>query len=175
MKPSSQSAREPSGLPASPGYGIEGLLPSPPAGCFNSEDAANRFGITVDQIEEYTREGLLVALQSSSGVPYYTDRDSDWSNTIKRLREEAHLSCDGIRSLIASRCTCWKFRHCEFHGKNECPVTSDPSQPCWVNRARWSVLVSHPCYCCIVYRSALKCEALRAALDLPLKGTPLNA
>jgi len=174
MEPCSQSPGEASELPASLGYGIEGLLPSPPVGCLNSEDAARHFGLTINQIEEYTREGFLIPLQSSSGDPYYTDRDCEWSNTIKRLREEAHLSFSGIRSLITSRCTCWKLRHCEFHGKNECPVTRDPSEPCWVNRARWSVLLSHPCYCCIVYRSVPKCDALRAVLDLPAQATPSN-
>lgn len=165
MDSSSQLPREPSRLSASVSYGIEGPLPSPPVGCFNSEAAALRFGVPTDQLEAYVREGLLISLRSSSGAAYYTDRDCEWSNTIRRLREEAHLSLDGIRELLVSRCTCWKFRHCEFHGKNECPVTSDATEPCWVNRARWSVLVSHPCYCCVVYRSAPKCEALRAVLD----------
>jgi hypothetical protein len=169
MEPSSQSPGEASELPASSFCGIEGVLPSPPAGCLNREDAARRFGVAVGQLEEYTGEGLLISLKSSSGDPYYTDRDCEWCNTIKRLRAEAHLSFARIRSLITSRCTCWKFRHCGFQGGNECPVTSDASQPCWVNRARWSVLVSYPCYCCIVYRSVPKCEALRAVLDLPLK------
>ncbi|MGA2002337.1 MAG: helix-turn-helix domain-containing protein [Terriglobales bacterium] len=153
-------------------YGIEIGPPHPPDDCFRRDVAARRFDVSVNQLKEYAREGLLISLKSRRGIPYYTDRDSRWASALKRLQEEAHLSCDGIRQLLVSRCTCWKFRHCEFHGKAECPVTTDPSKPCWVNRAKWSVLVSHPCYSCIVYRSAPECEALRAALDVPASVTP---
>lgn len=153
-------------------YGIESPLPHPPVGCFKIGVAASRFGVTADELKEYARAGLLISLKSNGGVAYYTDLDCQWINTVRRLREEAHLSLEGIRQLLVSRCTCWKFRHCDFHAKNECPVTTDPSKPCWVNRARWSVLVSYPCYCCIVYRSAGKCEALRAVLDRAAFGTP---
>lgn len=172
MDSSSQLPDEPSGFSDSVSYGIEGTLPTPPVGCFDSATAAQRFGVTVDQIEEYARAGLLISLKSSSGDSYYTDRDGEWCSTLRRLHEEAQVSSDGIRTLLVARCTCWKFRHCEFHAKSDCPVTSDLSQPCWVNRARWSILVSQPCYSCIVYRSAPKCEALREVLDVRPTGQP---
>jgi hypothetical protein len=151
-------------------YGIESPLPHPPAGCLRIEAAASRFDISADQLKEYAHEGLLVSLKSSRGDLYYSDRDYRWIHTVRRLQEEAHLSFDGIRQLLVSGCACWKFRHCDFHSKNECPLITDPLKPCWVNRAMCPVLCSYPCYSCIVYRSAPDCEALRVVLNAPAPG-----
>ena len=155
--------------------GIESPPPRPPEGCFGLEAAARHFGVRASQLKECTREGLLLSLKSSRGKLYYTDRDYEWIHTLRRLREEAHLSFEGIRTLLASGCTCWKVRHCDFHSKKECPVTSDPSKPCWINRGMWSVLASYPCYSCIAYRSAPQCEALRAVLNAHLSGASATA
>ena len=164
MKPSSQPLLEPDPSSDSIVYGIDSPLPHPPEGCFNTEVAESRFGVAATQLQEFVKEGLLIPVKSN-GVFYFTDRDGEWSNMLKRLRDEAHLSCADIRELIGSRCRCWQVRHCEFHARNDCPVNTDSSLPCWTNRAGWSVLLSHPCYCCVAYRSTPSCPGLRALLS----------
>jgi len=145
-------------------FGIECELPRPPAGCVTREEAARHCGVSVEEITQYEREGLLISLASADEFPYYTEHDYPWIHTLKRLCEEAHLSFDGIRSLLLSRCGCWQFRRCEFHNTKGCPIMTDPSRPCWDNRARWSVLMSHPCYECVVYRSLPACASVRSVL-----------
>jgi MerR HTH family regulatory protein len=145
-------------------FGIEDSLPHPPAGCVTGDEAARHCGVAVEQIAEYEKEGLLISLPSGNGIPYYTEQDYSWIHTLTRLRVEAHLSFDEIRHLLTSRCGCWQFRHCGFHKTEGCPIMTDPSKPCWANRAKLSVLVSHPCYECVVYRSLSACAAVRSVL-----------
>ena len=110
------------------------------------------------------REGLLIPLKSENGTKYFTDLDYQWIETLQRLQQEAHLSSEAIRSLMLGRCGCWKFRHCEFHNTKECPMTTDPSRPCWVNRASWHILASYPCYSCLVYRTLPCCAGIGTVL-----------
>jgi MerR HTH family regulatory protein len=145
-------------------FGIEDALPHPPAGCVTSEEAARHCGLALEEITQYEQEGLLISLRSGDGTSYYTEHDYPWIHTLKRLREEAHLSFAEIRHLLTSRCGCWQFRHCGFHKTEGCPIMTDPSRPCWANRAKLSVLVSHPCYECVVYRSLAACAAVRSVL-----------
>ncbi|MGB9236734.1 MAG: helix-turn-helix domain-containing protein [Terriglobales bacterium] len=151
-------------------YGIESPLTQLPAECVTSDVVASRCNVPVQQIEEYVREGLLIPLKSDRGVQYYTDLDYRWINTLKRLREESRLSFDGIRELLLARCGCWKFRHCEFHNTRECPMTRDSSKPCWANRSMWHVLVSYPCYSCLVYRTLPYCAGIGAVLHGAARG-----
>jgi len=145
-------------------YGIQSPLPETLAECVTIDAAASRCNVTAEQIEEYAREGLLIPFKSSNGILYFTDLDYGWISTIKRLREEARLSFEGIREILVGRCGCWRFRHCEFHTAKGCPLTKDASQPCWVNRAEWHMLVSYPCYSCLVYRTLPVCGAVTAVL-----------
>jgi len=145
-------------------YGIDGLLTQPPAEWVTIDTASARCKVPIDQIEEYVQEGLLIPLKSNNGILHFTNLDYQWIDTLKRLQDEAHLSCDGIRKLILGRCGCWKFRHCEFHNTQECPMTRDPLKPCWANRAAWHVLASYPCYSCLVYRTLPYCAGVGAVL-----------
>jgi len=152
-------------------YGIESPLPIAPSEWVTIDVAAGRCHLLPEKLEEYVHEGLVVPFKSSNGVVYFTDLDYSWINTIKRLREEAHLSFDGIRGLLLARCGCWKFRHCEFHNTRDCPLTKDPSKPCWANRAEWHVLAAYPCYSCLVYRTLPLCGSVKAVLH----GSPCGA
>jgi hypothetical protein len=145
-------------------YGIDGPLTHPPSEWVTIDVAASRCDVTVDQIEEYVSEGLLIPLTSSGGVLHFTNLDYRWIGTIKRLRDEAQLSFEDMRRLILGRCGCWKFRHCEFHNTQQCPMMKDPSRPCWANRAAWHVLASYPCYACLVYRTLPFCASIGAVL-----------
>jgi len=146
-------------------YGIDSRLTKPPAECVSIHSAAVTCHTPVEQIEEYVREGLIIPLKSENGIKYFTDVDYQWIETLQRLQLEAHLSCEAIRSLMLGRCGCWKFRHCEFHNTNECPMTTDPSRPCWVNRASWHILASYPCYSCLVYRTLPYCAGIGTVLQ----------
>ena len=145
-------------------YGIDSRLTQPPTECVPIHTAAVTCHVPVERIEEYVREGLLIPLKSENGTPYFTDLDYQWIDTLRRLQQEAHLTCDGIRKLMLGRCGCWKFRHCEFHNTAECPMTKDASRPCWVNRASWHVLASYPCYSCLVYRTLPYCAGIGTVL-----------
>lgn len=145
-------------------YGIDASLTQPPSEWVTIDVAAARCNVPADQIEEYVREGLLIPVKSDHGILHFTNLDYQWIATLKRLQGEAHLSLDGIRQLLLGRCGCWKFRHCEFHNTQECPMTKDPSKPCWTNRAAWHVLASYPCYSCLVYRTLPYCAGIGAML-----------
>ena len=143
-------------------YGIDSpLTTSPPV---TIEVAASHCHVPVEHIQEYAREGLLIPLRPTDGILRFTDSDYRWIVILNRLREEAHLSFDGIRELMLSRCACWKFRHCEFHNTKDCPLTMDSSKPCWVNRASWHVLASYPCYDCVYYRTLPYCAGIGTVL-----------
>jgi hypothetical protein len=142
-------------------YGIDSLT-NPPA--VTIEVASDSCGVPVQLITEYVCEGLVIPLRSDSGTPYFSELDYLWITTLKRLQDEAHLSLGRIRELIQGRCACWKFRHCEFHNSKDCPMTSDPATPCWVNRASWHILASYPCYSCLAYRTLPYCAGIGAVL-----------
>jgi len=145
-------------------YGIDSQLTQAPAERVPLNLAADRCHVRIEQIEEYIREGLLIPLRSDHGVPHFSALDYHWIDTLQRLRGEAHLSCEAIRQLILGRCGCWKFRHCEFRDTLHCPMTTDPSKPCWANRASWHVLASYPCYSCLVYRTLPYCASIGKVL-----------
>jgi len=146
-------------------YGIDRSLTQPPSECVPIDVAASHSNVPVEKIEEYVHEGLLIPQKSNNGILHFTDLDYRWINTLKRLQDEAQLSFDGIRKLILGRCGCWKFRHCEFHNTQQCPMTKDPSKPCWANRAAWHVFLSYPCYSCLVYRTLPYCAGIGGVLD----------
>lgn len=150
-------------------YGIERTPPHFPNGCFRVEAAARRFNVRVARLKQYARQGLLVPLKSNGGIHYYTEDDRQWVATIGRLLHGAHLSFDQIHQLLADF-PCWHVRGCEFSGKAQCPVTSDLSKPCWVNRAA-TPLSCHLCYSCSVYRSAPDREPIKARLKTPSSRT----
>ncbi len=114
--------------------------------------AATDCHMPVDLIVEYVREDLLIPLNSNDATLHFTDLDYLWISTLKRLQDELHLSYEQIRRLIVGWRACWRLRNCEFHNTQQCPITSDPSKPCWVNRAAWQLLASYRCYSCLAYR-----------------------
>ncbi len=144
-------------------YGIEGAYPNPQEKSLELKIAARQFGVSVEELEEYAREGILISLKTEGG-PSYTLSDYRWVATVRRLVREARLSFEDIRHMLA-RCACWKFRHCDFHSRQNCPLIKDTTKPCWINRSAFSFLSSYPCYSCIVYRSAPDCENIRAVLN----------
>jgi len=124
---------------------------------------ARHFGISVDLLRLYEREGLIIPLKSPRGTRYFTEHDYPWIGTVLRLVREARLNFAGIRRLLAL-IPCWKIRSCGFERKKECPVFQDASKPCWANRACCPAVGVQDCYFCPVYRSAPSCENLKALL-----------
>jgi MerR family transcriptional regulator/heat shock protein HspR len=152
---------------------------------------ARHFGISVDLLRLYEREGLLIPLKSPRGTRYFTEHDFAWIGTILRLVREARLNFAGIRRLLALL-PCWEIRQCGYARRAGCKVIQDSSQPCWVNRACYHGDDACPqqpapvltlrngqqtppartapnaeCYFCPVYRSARSCENLKALLAVP--------
>jgi len=165
----------------------EGQLPN---GTIKIGAVARHFGVSVDLLRLYEREGLLIPLKSPRGTRYYTQHDYSWIGTILRLVREARLNFAGIRRLLALL-PCWEIRQCGFDKRAGCPIIADASKPCWANRAACCkaqvplpavpisdvsfaarTLVTHgpcptgteDCYFCRVYRSAPSCENLKALL-----------
>ncbi len=122
---------------------------------------AKHFKISVDLLRLYEREGILIPLKSPKGTRYFTEKDYLWIETILRLVREARLNFAGIRHLLALL-PCWEIRNCGFEKRASCPVTKDPTSPCWNNKA--CCQDSQECYTCPVYRSAPACENLNALL-----------
>jgi MerR family transcriptional regulator/heat shock protein HspR len=167
----------------------EGQLPN---GTIKIGAVARHFGISVDLLRLYEREGLLIPLKSPRGTRYFTEHDYPWISTILRLVREARLNFAGIRRLLALL-PCWEIRKCGHDRRVGCPVFTEASQPCWTNRIcchTGPVPVAGPlglstppaaspsgqktltekvqeCYFCAVYRSAPSCENLKALLVAP--------
>ncbi len=144
-------------------YGVESAFSHPLEKGFRVETAARHFNLPARVLKEYVRQGLLIPLKWSQGEFYFTEKDSVWIDAITQLLDEGHLTYAGIRERLAC-CSCWQIRHCDFHGKDGCPLISDASKPCWVNRAKYTILCSYPCYGCRVYRSAPTCESFKGLL-----------
>ncbi len=140
-----------------------------PNGSLKIGTVARQFGISVDLLRLYEREGLVLPLKSSRGTRYYTEHDFPWISTVLRLVREARLNFAGIRHLLALT-PCWEIRHCGFESKCNCPVISDSSKPCWANRVACPVVAAQDCYFCNVYRSAPESTNLKALLAQ--NGTP---
>ncbi len=120
---------------------------------------ARHFGISLDLLRLYEREGLLIPLKSPRGTRYYTREDYAWIELLLRLIREAHLTLSGIRNLLTLQ-RCWEARQCGEQ-RAACPH-ADRRQPCWVERA--CCTAEEDCYHCPVYRRARECEAFQALL-----------
>jgi hypothetical protein len=118
---------------------------------------ARHFGVSVDLLRLYEREGLLIPLKSAKGTRYFTEQDYPWIATVLRLVREARLNFAGIRHLLALL-PCWEIRQCEASRKHDCSVIG-ASDPCWMNQNCCS---PGDCYACDVYRAACQCENLKA-------------
>lgn len=143
--------------------GVEKKQGHLPNGSLKIGAVARHFNISVDLLRLYEREGLLIPLKSRRGTRYFTEHDYLWIGTILRLVRQARLNFAGIRHLLALL-PCWQMRNCGFESRKNCPVISDPSKPCWANRATCPVVSCQECYFCEVYRSAPTCENLKALL-----------
>jgi MerR family transcriptional regulator/heat shock protein HspR len=149
---------------------------------------AKMFGVSVDLLRLYEREGLLIPLKSPKGTRYFTVHDFLWIGTILRLVREARLNFAGIRRLLAL-IPCWETRQCGHVRRCGCAVAADPSRPCWNHRplspvrqncaaelpasngsksVSSEILAAVPsgqdCYFCPVYRSAASFENVRMLL-----------
>jgi len=142
-----------------------------PNGSIKIGAVARRFGISVDLLRLYQREGLLLPIKSPRGTRYFTEHDYPWITMILRLVREARLNLAGIRHLLTAL-PCCRMRNCGFENKQGCPVISDPSQPCWSNRATCPVVCAQDCYFCPVYRSAPNCEYFKTLLPPPVTPAP---
>jgi MerR HTH family regulatory protein len=143
--------------------GIERKQGHLPNGSIKIGAVAGRFGISVDLLRLYEREGLLIPIKSPRGTRYFTAHDFPWIAMILRLVRESRMNLAAIRHLLTAL-PCWQIRHCGFESRQGCPVISDESRPCWSNRATCPVVCAQDCYFCPVYRSAPGSEQLRAQL-----------
>jgi len=146
---------------------IAGSRATPGAGAIKIGAVARHFSVSVDLLRLYEREGLLIPIKSQKGTRYFAERDFAWIGTILRLVREAGLNFAGIRRLLALL-PCWEIRGCPYPRKQDCPVVSDATAPCWANRACACSGSSQECYSCPVYRSAPSCENLKALLVSPV-------
>lgn len=116
---------------------------------------ARYFGVSVDLLRLYEREGLLIPLKSPKGTRYFTELDYPWIATVLRLVREERLNFAGIRHLLALL-PCWEIRDCG--AKNNCSTVGASGKPCWMVQICCS---PQDCYGCAVYRSASQCENLK--------------
>jgi DNA-binding transcriptional MerR regulator len=125
-------------------------------------EVAVHFGISVDLLRLYEREGLLIPLKSPKGTRYFTRLDYPWIATVLRLVREQRLNFAGIRHLLALL-PCREIRGCDGSAKAHCSRTTGAAEPCWIHKN-----CSSPdnCYLCEVYRAAWRCENLRAFVTI---------
>lgn len=140
---------------------VERVVPQPNAGPLKKIKigaVARHFGVSVDLLRLYEREGLLIPLKSTKGTRYFTERDYPWIATVLRLVREARLNFAGIRHLLAL-IPCWEIRGCGASRKHDCSVAGVSATPCWMDQKCCS---PDDCYACDVYRAACQCENLKA-------------
>jgi DNA-binding transcriptional MerR regulator len=118
---------------------------------------AQHFGVSVDLLRLYEREGLLIPLKSPKGTRYFTQRDYLWIAAVLRLVREERLNFAGIRHLLALL-PCREIRGCDGVPKANCSLTAGAAEPCWIHQNCCS---PGDCYQCGVYRAAAKCENLK--------------
>jgi MerR family transcriptional regulator/heat shock protein HspR len=121
-------------------------------------EVARYFGVSVDLLRLYEREGLLIPLKSAKGTRYFTRLDYPWIATVLRLVREARLNFAGIRHLLALL-PCWEIIGCTATAKVECLNAAGATAPCWIDKTCCS---PGDCYACDVYRAACRCENLKA-------------
>lgn len=121
-------------------------------------EVARHFDVSVDLLRLYEREGLLIPIKSPKGTRYFTELDYPWIATVLRLVREAGLNFAGIRHLLALL-PCWNIRACDKDHSHACSIVSGAATPCWMTQSCCS---PSNCYACDVYRSACKCENLKA-------------
>jgi len=121
-------------------------------------EVAQYFGVYVDLLRLYEREGLLIPLKSDKGTRYFTQLDYPWIATVLRLVREARLNFAGIRHLLALL-PCWEIRGCTADAKAGCAVSAGATAPCWIHK---NCCNPGDCYACDVYRAACQCENLKA-------------
>jgi len=113
------------------------------------------------------RKGALFRLRQRESTPhgtrYFTEHDCPRIDTLLRLVREARINLTVIRHLLV-QIPCWSIRQCGFERRESCPIISDTTQPCWVNRSKCPVVCSQDCYSCDVYRSAPQLETLASLL-----------
>ncbi|MCL6565601.1 MAG: MerR family transcriptional regulator [Acidobacteriia bacterium] len=137
-----------------------------PNGAIKIGTVAKHFGVSVDLLRLYEREGLLIPLKSPRGTRYFTELDYPWIATILRLVREAHLNLASIRHLL-TLLPCWQLRNCPYDRRSDCPLLVDAWQPCWRNRARCPGMDARDCYFCAVYRAAPNAPSVKALLATP--------
>jgi DNA-binding transcriptional MerR regulator len=120
-------------------------------------EVARYFGISVDLLRLYEREGLLIPLKSAKGTRYFTRLDYPWIATLLRLVREEGLNFAGIRHLLALL-PCRELRGCSDPGKSACSLNAGAAEPCWIHK---NCCNPGDCYACEVYRAACKCENLK--------------
>ncbi len=123
---------------------------------------ARDFGISVDLLRLYEREGIVIPLKSPKGTRYFTRLDYPWIATVLRLVREARLNFAGIRHLLALL-PCREIRSCEGSVKPNCSMNAGASDPCWVHKN--CCTPAGDCYLCEVYRAASRCENLKAFIN----------
>jgi len=136
-----------------------------PNGSIKIGSVAAHFGVSVDLLRLYEREGLLIPIKSPRGTRYFTEHDYPWIAMILRLVRQCRMNLASIRRELAA-IPCWQIRNCGFESKRGCPVISDESRPCWSNRATCPVVCAQDCYFCPVYRSAPTSETFQAPLPV---------
>lgn len=120
-------------------------------------EVAQHFGVSVDLLRLYEREGLLIPLKSAKGTRYFTQLDYPWIATVLHLVREERLNFSGIRHLLALL-PCWEIRGCTAGERAVCKANTGAQTPCWINKSCCS---PGTCYSCKVYRSARQCENLK--------------
>jgi hypothetical protein len=145
-----------------------------PKGCLKIGVVARHFHVSVDLLRLYERQGVLISIKSSRGTRHFTEHDYPWIDMLLRLVREARVNLTAIAHLLV-QIPCWNIRHCGVEGRENCPIISDATKPCWVNRSKCPVVCSQDCYVCDVYRSAPQLESLTALLLAEHTASPVDA
>ncbi|MEO5377066.1 MAG: MerR family transcriptional regulator [Magnetococcus sp. DMHC-6] len=128
---------------------------------------AQQLGISIRTIHMYEREGLFIAYKNAAGTRYFSAKDVEWLQEIRRLIKSS-ISIAGICRLL-SLIPCWEKKHCHYNEKRGCPVIVDHKRSCWSNKENMCGVSLQECRECEVYGMRFCVGMLKHFLDIRFK------
>lgn len=128
---------------------------------------AKHLGISIRTIHMYEREGLFIAYKNHAGTRYFSARDVQWLEEIRKMIKSS-ISIAGMRALMAL-IPCWEEKQCKYRLNQDCPAITDHSTPCWSNKKNKCGKTGQECRECQVYEMRFSVGSLKSVVDIKLK------
>jgi len=124
---------------------------------------ARMLGVSVQTLRMYEREQLIVSYKGLNGQRLYSDSDIKRLECIRKAITEQKLGIQGIKHIHAF-IPCWQIRGCSENEREHCQAYKGSKQGCWGYPHTDDFCATQKCRECEVYRIAVNCEDIKAAI-----------